>query len=291
MTLTHEPPAGFDYTKPAPWYEPYSGLAPQPGLQEARTLIEYSILNQPRSLQKRVGPSELGTPCQHCLAAKLAGWEKKETDIPWLPFVGTAVHAALEEFFIRYEANRNAVNTTGRRYLTEYPSMVGVVDGVEIGGSVDLVDLAAGMTIDWKIVGTTTLREAKSGPSDVYRAQAHLYAKGLNDAGFDIRHVAIAYLPRNAITLADAIWWTEPHDRALAERVLATANAMAVNLRAMESISTEARDAYISSLPRHNQEHVPGLKAGKECRDCQKYGDAPAPTARETDVFAGIPTR
>lgn len=276
MPLSFDPPANFDYSVAAPRYVPYNGIAARPALQEARQLIEHSILNQPRSLQKRVGPSELGTPCEHCLAAKLAGWSKTETDVPWLPFVGTAVHAALEEMFIRYEAVNNAVNTTGKRYLTEFPSMVGVVDGQEISGSVDLVDLAAGITIDWKVVGVTTLREAKAGPSDVYRGQAHLYAKGLNAAGFDIRHVSIAYLPRNAISLADAVWWTEPYNPDIPDEILARANRLAVNIRAMESISIEARDEYIKSLPRHTAQYVPGLKVGKECRDCKKYPDAPA---------------
>lgn len=275
MTLSFAPPTNHDYKHPAPRYMPYQGVAATPALQEARYLIEQSILNQPRSLQKRVGPSELGTPCEHCLAAKLAGWAKTETDVPWLPFVGTAVHAALEEMFIQYEAVNNAVNTTGKRYLTEFSSTVGTVDGVEITGSVDLVDLTAGITIDWKIVGITTLREAKVGPSDVYRGQAHLYAKGLIAAGFDIRNVSIAYLPRNAISLADAVWWSEPYDPKIPEVILARANRLALNVRAMESVSIEARDAYISSLPRYTAQYVPGLRVGKECRDCKKYPDAP----------------
>lgn len=278
MTLSFAPPASFDYTQDAPRYMPYQGVAAAPALQEARQLIEHSILNQPRSLQKRVGPSELGTPCEHCLAAKLAGWVKIETDVPWLPFIGTAVHAMLEDMFMEYEAVNNAVNTTGKRYLTEFRSTVGTVDGQEITGSVDLVDLAAGMTVDWKIVGATTLREAKLGPSDVYRGQAHLYAKGLIAAGFDIRHVSIAYLPRNAISLADAVWWSEPYNPDLPEEILARANRIALNLRAMESISLQARDDYIKSLPRYTAQYVPGLKVGKECRDCKKYPDAPAVT-------------
>lgn len=44
---------------------------------EIRGIIEDHITNQPRSLQKEIGPSELGTDCLHCLAARLAGWEKR----------------------------------------------------------------------------------------------------------------------------------------------------------------------------------------------------------------------
>lgn len=267
------PPADFDYTVEAPRYEAYQAVHPRPALQEARQIIEHAILHQPRSLQKRIGPSEIGTPCDHCLAAKLAGWEATEKDVPWLPFVGTSVHTAIEEHFLNYEIHRNAINTTGLRYLTEHRTMVGHIDGQPIHGSVDLVDLAAGMTVDWKIVGTTTLRNAKTGPSDVYRAQAHLYAKGLNDEGFDIRHVAIAFLPRNAISLAQAVWWTEPHDRAIAENALIRANRFALNIRALRTISQEQLDGWITNLPRH-----------EGCRDCERFADFPVKTTTLDDI-------
>lgn len=40
---------------------------------EIRQLIEADIANAPRELQREIGPSELGTDCVHCLAAKLVG--------------------------------------------------------------------------------------------------------------------------------------------------------------------------------------------------------------------------
>ena len=202
MSLAFAPPAEWDYSQQAPTYATPSGIGPAEAIADLKGLIEHGILNQPRSLQTTIGPSEVGNPCDHCLAAKLAGWKTTEQDVPWLPFVGTAVHAALEELVNRYEANRNAVHTTGRRFLTEARVMVGTIAGQEIWGSTDLVDLEAGMTNDWKIVGATTLRSAKGGPSQVYRVQAHLYAKGWNDAGHTVRHVGISYLPRNAVSLS-----------------------------------------------------------------------------------------
>ena len=42
--------------------------------KEIRLIIEAHIANQPRNLQKEIGPSELGTDCLQCLAARLAGW-------------------------------------------------------------------------------------------------------------------------------------------------------------------------------------------------------------------------
>lgn len=274
-------PDQYDFTTLPPWHTPYEGIDPQRALGEARGIIEHAITHQPRSQQRTIGPSEIGNPCDHCLAAKLAGWQQTDRGIPWLPYIGTSVHAMLEDVFGRHEAARNAVHTTGVRYLTEARTMVGHIGGNEIWGSTDLVDLAAGMTIDWKIVGASTLRNAKAGPSAEYRVQADLYAKGWNDAGHRIDHVAIAYLPRNAQSLDDAIWWTAPHDRGRAERALERANQLHTNLAALASISPEARDAWITSLPR-----------APRCWDCARYPDGiglTAPGHRDpVDSLAGL---
>lgn len=299
MTATLDAP--YDHDAPDDWMEQLmkstaakrNGVTPQAGLQQIRAVIEKAILNQPRSLQKRIGPSEIGNPCDHCLAAKLAGWESTEKDVPWLPFIGTAVHASIEQIFIDEAATIYGEDPAGGvPYRAEHKVMVGTIDGQEIWGSTDLVDFGTGMTVDWKVVGATTLRSAKVGPSQVYRVQQHLYAKGWNDAGYPIDHVAIAYLPRNSISLADAVWWTEQFNRQLAVDALDRANSFAVNIRALRSISEDAVTAWISQLPRHNRQWNPDIAAGKECRDCARFPDNPAtPAARAGDTvqdFLGI---
>lgn len=245
----------------------YVGGDATDALRDIRTLIERAITNHPRSLQKRIGPSELGTPCSHCLAAKLAGWEQvDERSVPWLPTIGTAVHAWLEEQVIRHEVDRiGNLSDPGRRYLCEQPVMVGTIGGQDIWGSTDLVDVHTGTIVDYKIVGPTTLKKAKAGPSPEYRAQAHLYAKGWNDAGVRVDHVAIAFLPRNAMSLDDGIWWHEPHDRSIAERALDRANRLAANLTALTALGPDAVAAWIGQLPRHDG-----------CWDCSRWPDAPA---------------
>lgn len=251
-------------------HAPYAGVDPKQGLAEIRSVIEHSITHQPRSLQKRIGPSEIGTPCDHCLAAKLAGWEQTERGVAWLPTIGTAVHEHLEHVFTMRNV---ALADEGKRlrYLMEQKTMVGHIGGQQIWGSTDLVDLEAGMTVDWKIVGANTLKQAKAGPSPVYRVQADLYAKGWNDQGVRIDHVAIAYLPRNASSLDQAIWWTAPHDRSRAEDALERANRLHANIAALESISNAARDQWISTLPR-----------ASHCYDCARYPDAPPERPRDS---------
>lgn len=262
-----------------PIHAPFTGGDPHTGLKEARWVIENGIRNQPRSLQKRIGPSEIGNPCDHCLAARLAGWEKQETTIPWLPFIGTATHIEIENLFIRHENTLNRVHDgTGRRYLTEHSVMVGHINGQEIWGSCDLIDLILGMTIDWKIVGPTTLRTAKNGPSEVYRTQAHLYARGANTAGHRIEHVAIAYLPRNSVSLDAAVWWTEPYDEQIAVDALARADKIATNITALRTLGEDALNTWIT-----NQARASG------CWDCARYPDKPAPI--QDGLLAGLATK
>lgn len=251
-------------------FTPFTGVEPAGALKEARHTIEHAITYQPRSLQKRIGPSEIGTACDHCLAAKLAGWQQNERGVPWLPYIGTSVHEKLEHVFLQ---ENFALHDSGQpmRYLMEQKTMVGQIGGVDIWGSTDLVDLAAGMTVDWKIVGASTLKKAKSGPSPVYHVQADLYAKGWNDAGIRIDHVAIAFLPRNAVSLDQAIWWTQPHDRSRAQAALDRANRLHNNLTVLESISTQARDTWIT-----------GLARDPDCFDCARYQDAPPSRLRDT---------
>lgn len=245
---------------------------PSVAAEEIYGLIEHGLAHQPRSLQKRIGPSELGADCTHCLAAKLAGWPRNQ-DAAWLPAIGTGVHMLLEELFTRFERENPG------RWLMEQRVTVGDIAGTPITGSTDLVDLHAGMTVDWKIVGAASLKKYKAGPSATYRAQAHLYAKGWRAAGYDIGHVAIAFLPRNDVSLRGGYWWHEPYDEQLALDVLARANQLHSTLTALEAIDAGTRDAWITQLPRSGS-----------CFDCARFPDYPKPEPRLPSLLDGLRT-
>lgn len=89
------------------------------------------VTHQPRSLQREIGPSELGTQCLHCLARKLTGHTTEEIrDVAWLPFIGTSVHAQFEHMFSALDG-----------YETEKTVLVGnLTDARPITGSIDLWD-------------------------------------------------------------------------------------------------------------------------------------------------------
>jgi hypothetical protein len=141
--------------------------------------IEKHANSRPRSLQTMVGPSDLGDTCDHCLSAKLAGWQKRQ-ELAWLPYIGTAVHEYLAHAFDSDE------------WISETSSMVGHVDGMPVWGTADLFHIPTRTVVDFKVVGQATLTAAKRGDvREQYQRQVHLYARGL-----EAKHVAIMFLPR-----------------------------------------------------------------------------------------------
>jgi hypothetical protein len=194
--------------------------------KEYRHVIDWAVDNQPRSLQTRIGPSELGNPCDACLISKLAGLpERRDPGTSWLPFIGTSVHEQLQVIFATFNTGQQR-----SRFLTETTVSVGDVGGQEITGHADLYDILTGEVTDWKIVGVTKLREVrKTGlPGEAYRVQGHLYGYGLTRRGLPCRRVRVAFLPRNARTLADAVIWHEEYDQAVAADALYRAHQFAI---------------------------------------------------------------
>ena len=215
-------------------------LPPERTHPDLHAVIEHAINHDPRTLQVELGPSEIGVGCDRCLAHLLAGHAKTDLDLPWLPTIGNAVHDWLETTFLQHLAA-----TGSDRYLPEVTVNVGQLRGVDITGHSDLFDIHTGTTVDWKIVGQTTLKKVRSGPTITYRNQVHLYGLGMERAGYDVRHVAIWFLPRTAMRLEAGKYWTEPYDRARAEAALARANAIAAGVDAL------GPDAVLQQMPPH----------------------------------------
>lgn len=212
--------------------------------RDLRAVIEDAAVNQPRSLQARIGPSQLGTPCDKCLAWALAELPRPR-EFAWFPVIGTGVHALLEEWVKPHD-----------RYLTEERVTVGTVGGRDVTGSCDVYDTKTHTIIDYKITGYGTISKArKSGPSEQYRAQAHLYGKGFEDTGRTVENVAIWFMPRTDANLDNGHYWTEPYDRGHAEAVLERANLMAAEV-----------DNHTDDL----LEWIDTLASSPECWTCKK---------------------
>lgn len=194
-------------------------------------IIIGSIVNQPRSLQKRIGPSEMGVDCRRAILHKLNGDpEPARGSVPWKPTIGTAVHTYLEEAFDKASAPGQEQAGT---WITEQRVLVGKVGPTDITGSTDLYNVLAGAVMDHKVVGNSTLKTYKAhGPSPQYRRQAHTYGKGWEDRGYDVKMVMICFLPREG-ELNDAFIWSEPYDRAVAEETIAKCDKLWTLLQAI----------------------------------------------------------
>lgn len=206
-------------------YADLSGLPPIPHVPtepeqiraELVGVIEAAILGAPRSHQAKVGPSEIGTPCDRRLGYRVLGTEKVNDRPGWRPTVGTAVHSWLADTFaVANRAWREQTGIEATRWLVEMRVDV----GDDITGSCDLYDRQTATLIDWKIVATTTLRSAKaSGPSEQYRTQAHLYGRGWGRRGLPVDRVGIFYLPSSG-ELSEGHLWTEAYDETVATAAL-----------------------------------------------------------------------
>lgn len=171
--------------------------------RELRNHIVDAADNAPRSQQKKIGPSEVGTPCVRRIGYRLLEVDAVNKPDSWMATIGTAVHSWLADVY----------QGKSERYLVE--QRVDVTD--ELSGSVDLYDKERKLVIDWKVVGETSLnRYKRSGPGEQYRTQVHLYGLGLKNKGHDVENVGIAFLPRGN-SLRGMYLWTEPFDAGVAK--------------------------------------------------------------------------
>lgn len=197
-------------------------------ITDLRGVLVHAIANDPRTLQTALGPSDIANGCDRCLAHVLAGHERREQGVAWLPTIGRAFHEWAEISILRHLGD-----TGSDRYLPEVAVTVGHLRGIDVKGHADLYDVHAGVVVDYKLVGKSTLDEVKRTPKTTYRNQVHLYAKGITALGHNVHDVAIWYLPRNAKSIDAGHVHTEPYDPAVADAALSRAGAIAGGIDAL----------------------------------------------------------
>jgi len=249
-------------------------------------LIESDIVGQPRTLQTRIGPSEIGVPCDRRLGYKLAGVpEVNARDVAWKPYVGTALHEQIGNLMARHEIARfDDDNDATPRFHVEERVSVGQVNGVEITGSCDLFDEHTGIVWDWKFTTRNKIRETyrPHGPGEQYRVQAHLYGYGWARQGKDIRHVGVVFMTRDG-EFHDRHVWHEPYDQQVALDALQRLEGIAVAIEhlggefTIPTLSTAS--AYCNFCPWHktNATEIP--------RSCPGHSKQEAATQTLTQLI------
>ncbi|MEV4384376.1 hypothetical protein AB0J68_01405 [Micromonospora sp. NPDC049580] len=206
---------------PAPQITVPAGPPPST-VEEMRQVLADLDGSRARSQQTRLGPSELGTPCQRQIAMKLAGVVRQPEDKrpPWAPMQGTALHALMEEALHFHNRQLGRQRWLVEETLTVDPGLPGVDP---ITGHGDAYDLDYETVVDWKYTGVTALREVKRKTipnaelvKPDYRVQAHLYGRGHERAGRRVRFVRLVFLARSH-DYSDSAEWTEEYRPDIAE--------------------------------------------------------------------------
>lgn len=195
---------------------PLEGLARDLATKIKETFYAYSNrkTNDNRGAQTTLGPSEIGTPCDRRLAMALMNVPAVNAGGDgWASFVGTCGHTGMAEIYTFADAGSG-------RYAVELPVFLGIPTVPR--GTTDLLDRRDGTVVDWKFMGSYSLKKFKAeGPSDTYRTQAHVYGYGAKRAGEKVKNVAVVGLPRAGSSLDEMHVWTEPYDEKLAKDALA----------------------------------------------------------------------
>lgn len=184
-------------------------------------VVKAQINAHPRSLQKAIGPSEIGTPCERKLGYKLLQTAEQPRAVNWKATLGTAAHAWMEAAFDADNLRLAPLLEGQERWLIESKLTVGFVPNIGfISGHSDLYDRQTASNLDHKFVGPSQLKHyRKDGPGLQYKAQAHLYGQGWVNEGYPIRRVGIVFLPRQG-ELNEAHMWSEPFNPAAAQWAL-----------------------------------------------------------------------
>lgn len=196
---------------------------PPSTVRELRGVLVDFEAQRPRSMQKALGPSELGTPCQQQMARKLAGAPRVPITAPtWAPFQGTAVHASMEEVVAFWNKQLGRERWLAEDHLEVEPALPGA-DG--ISGHGDAFDTDFAMVVDWKHVGKTALEKLRRGirtgkppaqqVSAEYRIQGHLYGLGHERKGRKVRFVRLVLLARSH-DYDESAEWTEEYQPEIA---------------------------------------------------------------------------
>jgi hypothetical protein len=238
--------------------------------RDLRDCIVRQAHRSPRNLQVTLGPSELGTRCHRQVVSKFSGQAETWHGVdPWPSVVGTAVHAWLADAFAK-ENNLDGLLANGLpRWITE----ARVAPHPSYPGNCDLYDSANRACVDWKILGPTSIAKIKStdGPSQRYKVQLYLYAKGYKNLGYPVDRVVLAALPRTAPSLEEMyIWehWLTPEDDVLISQVIAQ-----TQLRYQVAQQVLAGHIAIEQVPR---------TPGDECSFCRFFRPDAAREIRET---------
>ncbi|AFN37753.1 exonuclease [Mycobacterium phage MacnCheese] len=252
---------------PTPTAEFNAGL-----LADLKGVFKRAWATHARSAQKALGPSEVGHPCARRLVTAMLEMPRINPEGDPLPaWLGTAGHSKFEDAVL-YDNDRIVDEWLRDReqrctVLREVTGADGVIDpdaeptyvgrwfserkvrvSGGLAGTCDLYDTWTDTVIDLKFPGATAFSTyKKQGPSAEYRVQAHCYGKGYRNEGFDVKRVAIWFIPRGG-TLSSSFVWSEAYDEQVVADTLTKLNDIALVLN---DLDIEEHPERLALVPKH----------------------------------------
>jgi hypothetical protein len=222
-------------------------------LSDLTDVIKWTESHSARSVQKSIGPSELGSLCDRKIAYRLAGVPEANWWSDPLPaIVGTAVHAWLEKAVNRFQEVH---------FMERWKTELTVQPDPMVTGHMDLYDSEIQAVIDWKTVSPTKLKAWKAdGPPEHYKDQVNLYGRGAVNAGAQVAKVVLVAVPRSG-WLRDMQIWVDDYRPERAQAALDRMYKIAGTLIDMgEDLSFEA----IPAAPSGECAFCPWYKGGSD---------------------------
>lgn len=189
---------------------------------ELRWLI-LDLLKNPgeRDKQRLIGPSEIGNPCDFCVANRLLNVPKGSSQY-WLGAkIGTAIHAELER-----EEEKHIVKPQSGKFRVlkgariEQSVELGHIEGYgTVRAKPDLVIVSENHLVDHKTSSKKKVQHYKlDGVPMQYVYQQQLYAWALNKAGITIERISLSFINREGTTDSDIWIHSFDYDESLALR-------------------------------------------------------------------------
>jgi hypothetical protein len=226
--------------------------------QKLIDIIRWAETQNPRAKQVAIGPSEIGEPCDRRIGYRMAEIPAVNYSFdPWAAIMGTAIHSWLDDAVHLWMKEHNS-----DEWATE--TTLAINDFVE--GHSDLYWKLHQTVIDWKGAGPDVMKKIiRDGPPFGYQIQTHIYGYGFEQAGWPVKKVALAFLPR-AGWLKNMYVWTADYDRSLAEAALNRLSVIATQLVNLDILTDGNihRWEQVEATPSNNCGWCPWYDPGRE---------------------------
>lgn len=258
------------------------------GREHKQILKDYAA-RAPRSVQKHLGPSELGEICDRQVVAKMARVPSlNNVSDPWASVMGTAGHAYVEEMYAWDNVRRVGQGQTARwlpeqRVCPDPDEITRLVTPNSHPGTADLYDVNNLALVDHKFLGDSSRDKLKAhGPKHVYYVQLLLYRRGYQFLGLPVERIVLLAWPRTKSSLDELYVWHHVPTQADEELVDEVLKKTAVRQQMAEMVKTGQLNVMdIPMTPSDDSCHFCSLYRPQAASDPKVWG-CPGTVKRKT---------